>query len=166
MTHLISQGCDFSGSCPPAKVEPERNAVALEPRRAKQIVTNPSCTTAEYHYPVNKVCVSLQRVTTNGQVGLSRTISLQSAMCLGTGRTDKEKRSHYFERKDWHSVPLGSQVVLAFVFGALAFSMQAPNYYSREIKMRFRLSMYLDTTWSQLVPTGRQCWRRITFLPN
>ena len=156
----------FQGPVPLAKVEHERKTVAVEPNRMKQSVINPFCATPENHYPVNKVCVSLPRVTTDGQVGLNQTISLQSAMCLGTGRTDKEKRSHYLERKDWHSVPLGSQVVLAFVFGALAFSMQAPNYYFREIKMSLRLSMYLDTTWSQLVPTSRHCWRHITFLPN
>ena len=50
----------------------------------KQRVINPFCATPENHYPVNKVCVSLLRVATDGQVGLSRTISLQSVMCVGT----------------------------------------------------------------------------------
>ena len=115
---------------------------------------------------MNKVCVSLLRVATDGQVGLSRAISLQSAMCLGTGRADKEKRSHHFERKDWHSVPLGSQVVLAFVFGALALSTASAHLLLSGNKMRFRLSVYLDTIWSQLIPSSRQCWRHIIFLPN
>ena len=83
VTHLYSQGCDFSGSRPPVKVEHERKTVAVEPNRMKQSVINPFCATPENHYPVNKVCVSLLRVATDGQVGLSRAISLQSAMCVG-----------------------------------------------------------------------------------
>ena len=82
-THLYSQGCDFSGSGPPAKVEHERSTVAAEPIRTKPNLSNPFCATPENHYPVNKVCVSLLRVATNGQVGLGRAISLQSAMCVG-----------------------------------------------------------------------------------